>query len=259
MQDSSAQELLQAAIDISAAAAAIPLRYFRSGLAVEDKADESPVTVADRETEAYLTRAILRRFPSHGIFGEEYGRQEGSSAYTWIIDPIDGTKSFITGSPLFGMLLGVVRDGAPVAGVIRMPALGECFAGRSGGAATLNGQPIRCRTAPALAEARIYLNEANLLIDKEPERFARLVTTGKLRRFANDCYSFALLAMGQIDAVVDFDLKPYDYMPIVPVVEAAGGVITDWQGQPLGLGSDGSVVAAGSAAVHAELLELLRA
>jgi fructose-1,6-bisphosphatase/inositol monophosphatase family enzyme len=140
-----------------------------------------------------------------------------------------------------------------------MPALGECFAGCRGGVATLNGQPIRCRPAPALAEARIYLNEVNLLIDKQPERFARLSTAGKLRRFANDCYSFALLAMGQIDAVVDFDLKPYDYMPVVPVIEAAGGVITDWGGNALGLDSDGTVLAAGSEALHGEMLELLRA
>jgi len=257
MQDPSPKELLSAAIEISAAAAAIPLRYFRSGVTVEDKADESPVTIADRETEADITCAILERFPSHGIFGEEYGRQDGTSPYTWIIDPIDGTKSFITGSPLFGMLLGVLRDGQPEAGLIRMPALGECFSGHRGGTAMMNGKPIRCRAAPPLAGARLYLNEANLLMEAEPERFARLCAAAKLRRFANDCYSFALLAMGQIDAVVDFDLKPYDYMPIVPVVQAAGGIITDWQGRALGLHSAGTVVASGDAALHAALLGLL--
>ena len=251
-------ELLDAALEISAAAASIPLRYFRSGVAVEDKADESPVTIADRETEAAITRAILERFPTHAIFGEEFGRQEGTSAYTWIVDPIDGTKSFISGSPLFGMLLGVVRDGHPEAGLIRMPALGECIAGCRGRGAALKGDPVRCRPAPPLAEARLYLNESNLLMLREPERFARLAQAGRLRRFAYDCYSFALLAMGQIDAVVDYDLKPYDYMPVVPVIEAAGGVITDWQGDALGLRSGGTVVAAGSPALHAELLELLR-
>jgi histidinol phosphatase-like enzyme (inositol monophosphatase family) len=257
MAEASPENLLQAAIEISAAAAAIPLRYFRTGLAVEDKPDESPVTLADRETEAEITRAIHERFPTHGIFGEEFGRQSGTGAYTWIIDPIDGTKSFISGSPLFGMLLGVIREGRAEAGLIRMPALGECIAGYRGGGATLNGNPICCRPAAALGEARIFLNEANLLMEREPARFARLCAAGKLRRFANDCYSFALLAMGQIDAVVDFDLKPYDYMPVVPVIETAGGVITDWQGRPLGLGSDGTVLAAGSAALHGELLELL--
>ena len=258
MPDPSPEALLTAALEISETAAAIPLRHFRSALAVEDKADQSPVTVADRETEEHITRAILDRFPQHGIFGEEFGRRETSGSLTWIIDPIDGTKSFISGSPLFGMLLGVTRDGMPEAGVIRMPALGEVFGGSRGGRALRNGEGIRCRPAPPLSEARLYLNESNLLMEREPERFARLMRVGKLRRFAYDCYSYALLAMGQIDAVVDFDLQPYDYMPVVPVIEAAGGVVSDWQGRPLGLRSDGSVLAAGSPDLHSELLELLR-
>ena len=257
MPDPSPQELLKAALEISRSAAAIPLRHFRSGVAVEDKADESPVTVADRETEEHIARAIMGRFPSHGIFGEEFGQKAAASAYSWIIDPIDGTKSFITGSPLFGMLVGVASDGRAEAGVIGMPALGEWFAGCRGTGATLNGAPIRCRPAPPLADARIYLNEANLLMAEEPERFGRLMQAGRLRRFAYDCYSFALLAMGQIDVVVDFDLKPYDYMAVVPVIEAAGGVITDWRGAALGLHSDGTVLAAGEAQLHAAMLKML--
>ena len=258
MAQPSPEDLLKAALEISEAAAAIPLRYFRSGVTVEDKADESPVTIADRETEQHIRDAVTKRFPSHGIFGEEFGRKAGESPYTWIIDPIDGTKSFISGQPLFGMLLGVLRDGVPEAGVIRMPALGEALAGARDLGATLNGSPIRCRPSPGLDQARIFINEANLLLASEPERMARLMTAGRLRRFANDCYSFALLAMGQIDAVVDMDLQPYDYLPIVPVIEAAGGVITDWQGRPLGLNSSGSVLAAGSPDLHAAMLDLLR-
>jgi len=257
MQEPSPQNLLAAAIEISGAAAAIPMRYFRQNVAVEDKADESPVTIADRETEQAIRRSIQERFPSHGVFGEEFGRKDSDGTFTWIIDPIDGTKSFISGSPLFGMLLGVLCDGDPVAGIIRMPALGECFAGAKGGGATLNGEPIRCRKTPGLDKAAIYLNEANLLMAEEPERFRRLMSAGKLRRFAHDCYSFALLALGQIDAVVDFDLQPYDYLPVVPVVEAAGGVITDWAGRPLRLDSDGTLLAAGSPESHRELLLLL--
>lgn len=258
MSSLSPQDLLRAAIAISEAAAPIPMRHFRQNVAVEDKADESPVTIADRETEEHIRRALEARFPAHGIFGEEFGRATGRAALTWIVDPIDGTRSFISGSPLFGMLLGVLDGGVPVAGVIRMPALGECFAGAKGlAAATLNGAPIRCRPAPPLKDASIYINEANRLMVDQPGRFARLMQAGKLRRFANDCYSFALLALGQIDAVVDFDLQPYDYLPVVPVIEAAGGVITDWRGQPLGLDSDGSVAAAGSRELHRELLALL--
>ena len=116
MTDPTPEELLKAALEISESAAAIPMRYFRSGVAVEDKPDESPVTIADRETEEHIRRAILERFPSHGIFGEEFGRQDTASPYTWIVDPIDGTRSFICGMPLFGMLLGVLRDGRAEAG-----------------------------------------------------------------------------------------------------------------------------------------------
>jgi inositol-phosphate phosphatase/L-galactose 1-phosphate phosphatase/histidinol-phosphatase len=256
--DPSPQELLKAALEISESAAAIPLRYFRSELAVEDKPDESPVTVADRETEEHITRAILERFPSHGIFGEEFGRRETDGPYTWIVDPIDGTRSFISGSPLFGMLLGVVRDCQAEAGVIRMPALGEWFAGSRGGGATWNGKPIRCRPSPPLADARVFINEAERIMAHDADLLARLMKAGRFMRFANDCYAFGLVAAGQIDLVVDYDLQPYDYMPCVPVVEAAGGVITDWKGEPLGLESDGSVLAAGSAELHAAMLAVLQ-
>ena len=250
MKDLSPQELLAAAIEISGAAADIPMRYFRSAVTVEDKADESPVTIADRETEAHIRRAIEARFPDHGIFGEEYGKSNAEAEHIWIIDPIDGTRSFICGVPLFGMLLGVLHRGVAVAGVIRMPALGECFAGSRGGGATLNGAPINCRRIAEIGQARFFINEANRMVEREPERLKRLMSLGHTRRFSNDCYPFGLLAAGQIDAVVDFDLQPYDYLPVVPVVEAAGGVITDWRGAPLGLGSDGTVVAAASAEIH---------
>ncbi len=257
MTDPTPAELLKAALEISESAAAIPMRYFRSGVAVEDKPDESPVTVADRETEEHIRRAILERFPSHGIFGEEFGRQDTASPYSWIVDPIDGTRSFIAGMPLFGMLLGVLRDGRAEAGLIRMPALGECFAGARGGGATWNGRPVRCRPAPPLAKASIIVNEAERILMDDPERLKRLKQAGRLVRFANDCYAFGLLAAGQIDAVLDFDLKPYDYMPVVPVIEAAGGTITDWSGKPLGLDSDGSVLATGGGEIHEKMLGLL--
>jgi histidinol phosphatase-like enzyme (inositol monophosphatase family) len=260
MPDPSPRELLDAALEITEAAARIPMRYFRAGVAVEDKADESPVTIADRETEKAIRAALEKRFPDHAIFGEEFGRSGKESEYTWIIDPIDGTRSFICGVPLFGMLLGVLHNGIPIAGVIRMPALGEVFGGASGIGATMDGRPIRCRSTTSLDAARIFINEANRILGAEPEKLARLMSLGHTRRAFNDCYAFALLAMGQIDVVVDYDLQPYDYLPVVPVIEAAGGVITDWQGKPLGLNPDGagSVAAAATKQLHAELLRALR-
>ncbi len=258
MPDPSPAELLDAALSISGEAAAIPMRYFRAGVVIEDKPDESPVTVADRETETAIRAAIEARFPDHGIFGEEFGKSRVDAEFTWIIDPIDGTRSFICGVPLFGMLLGVLHKGAPVAGVIRMPGLGEIFGGAVGVGASMNGAPIACRKGVKTAAARIFINEAIRMVDREPALLKRLMAFGHTRRFFNDCYSFALLAMGQIDAVVDFDLQPYDYLPVVPVVEAAGGIITDWRGEELGLKSDGTVVAAATKELHGELLSILR-
>jgi inositol-phosphate phosphatase / L-galactose 1-phosphate phosphatase / histidinol-phosphatase len=257
MEAASPKNLLQAAIEISGAAASIPMRYFRSALAVEDKADDSPVTVADRETEEHIRRAIEARFPEHGILGEEFGQDKAGANYIWIIDPIDGTRSFICGVPLFGMLLGVLHNGSPVAGIIRMPALNECFAGHRGGGATLNGAPIHCRKVVNPQEARIFVNEANRMVEREPERLRRLMALGHTRRFSNDCYPFGLLAAGQIDAVVDFDLQPYDYLPLVPVVEAAGGTITDWRGAALGLRSDGTVIAAATRELRHAIMDQL--
>jgi histidinol phosphatase-like enzyme (inositol monophosphatase family) len=257
MPDPTPKELLAAALEISESAAAIPMRYFRAGVSVEDKPDATPVTVADKETEEHIRRGISERFPSHGILGEEFGRSDADSDIVWVVDPIDGTRSFICGIPLFGMLLGVLRNGVAEAGVIRMPALGECFSGCRGGGAMKDGAPIRCRPAPPLAKARLVINEASVMVEREPVRLARLMKAGHTRRFFNDCYPFALLAMGQIDAVVDFDLKAYDFLPAVPVIEAAGGVVTDWNGQPLGVYSDGSIIAAGGPELHAEIMALL--
>ena len=258
MTDISSQDLLKAVVEITAEAAEIPMRYFRAGIAVEDKADESPVTIADRETEEHIRSAILHRFPGHGILGEEFGQSGGEADTIWVVDPIDGTRSFICGVPVFGMLLGVMRDGAMQAGVIRMPALGECYAGSLGGQATLNGNPIACRKLADIGEARLFINEANLMVEREPDRLRRLLQIGRVRRFFNDCYPFALLAAGHIDAVVDFDLKPYDFLPFVAVVEAAGGIVTDWAGHGLALSSDGSIVAAATPELHREIIDRLR-
>lgn len=257
MPHPSLHDILTAAVEISAAAEPIALGYFRSGVAAEDKPDESPVTVADRETEQEIRRGIAARFPDHGIFGEEFGKSGAQSEFTWIVDPIDGTRSFIAGVPLFGILIGIMQGDEAVAGVIRIPALGECYAACRGGGATMNGTPIKCRTR-APDEAYVFINEANLMVEHEPQRLKRLMAFGREQRFFNDCYAFALLAVGRADAVVDMGLQPYDYLPVVPVIESAGGVVTDWHGAKLGLDSDGTLIAAATPELHAELLSLLR-
>lgn len=253
MPEPNPEDLLKAALEISAAAAALPMQYFRTSIAVEDKPDDTPVTIADRETEAYIRREIETRFPDHAIFGEEFGKSAKESDYTWIIDPIDGTRSFICGFPLFGMLVGILHGEEPVAGVVRMPALGEVFSGFRGGGARKGDEPIHCRKDVKLKDARIVINEANRLFLNDPLKLRKLMSLGTIRRFFNDCYPFALLASGHIDVVIDNDLQPYDYLPIVPLVEAAGGLMTDWQGEKLGLHSDGNILAAATPELHREV------
>ena len=251
------QTLREVALRTALKAGAIPMAHFRAPLEVHAKADESPVTVADRETEALIRDEIAAAFPGHAIFGEEYGIEGRLDGPTWIIDPIDGTRSFITGHPLFGMLIGFLDGGVPQLGLVRMPALDETFVGLRGGGATCNGVPIRCRQTRALSEALVYVNEPERMAEADPDLFARLCRVGHTRRMAYDCYPHAMVAAGRIDVVVDRGLEPYDYLPLVALVEAAGGVITDWTGRALTLQSDGRVVTAANPDVHAEMLAFL--
>ena len=257
MSEPDVEELLGAAEAIVAEAGEITLRYFRGGLAVESKADESPVTIADRETEHAMRAAIAERFPDHGILGEEFGAEGVERPFVWILDPIDGTKSFIAGAPLFGTLVGVLHEGRPLAGVVRMPQLGESFAGAVGPGSRLNGTPIRCCPDIAVEQTFLCYNDLPQLIAREPEKAERLLALGRYQRPTSDCYPYAQLAAGWVDAVVDIGLEPYDYLPLVGVIEGAGGIVTDWQGQALSLQSDGRVVAAASAEIHAALLDIL--
>lgn len=248
---------LEIAQKIAIAASDIPMEYFRTPLDVTSKSDDSPVTAADQATEKAIRSALEQAFPGESILGEEFG-QTGPSDDMWIVDPIDGTRSFITGLPLFGMLLGYMSRGETQIGVINMPALGEVYAGAQGIQATMNGQPISVSTCRALEKARLFINEGDKMAVETPKQFARLVTAGATRRMAADCYPHALVAAGHADAVVDYGLQPYDYLPVAAVVEAAGGIMTDWQGQPLTLTSDGRTLTAATPQLHQELLELVR-
>jgi inositol-phosphate phosphatase / L-galactose 1-phosphate phosphatase / histidinol-phosphatase len=259
MPDTDIAELLDAAETIAAQSTGLTMQYFRSAVDVHNKADASPVTIADRATEAAIRQAISDRYPDHGIMGEEHGAAGLDREYVWVIDPIDGTKSFISGVPLFGTLIGVLRHGRPVAGVIHMPRLGETFVGAPGRGTRFNGAAVHCRSGVAPEDAFLCYNELHKLVRHEPDRAARLLATGRYQRPTMDCYPYAQLAAGWVDGVIDYDLDPYDYLPLVGVVEGAGGIITDWNGAALGLRSDGTVAAAASPGIHAALLSALRA
>lgn len=251
------QEAAAFAESLADTAAPIALRYFRTPLAVTTKVDMSPVTKADQEIEALIRRCIRKRYPEHGLLGEEHGREPGSSNLTWVIDPIDGTKSFITGMPTFGTLIALLDGEVPVLGVIDHPVLRERWVGVSSVPSRYNGQPCRTRSCIRLSEAVLYATTPDIFEGPARVAFERVSSSVRLRRFGGDCYAYALLASGFVDAVIEAQLKPYDYMALIPVIEGAGGVITDWLGKPLGLESDGRVVAAATASLHREILDRL--
>jgi len=245
------------ALTIARFAAKAAMGYFRGPLGTQFKDDASPVTQADRGVETLVRDYLTKHFPDHGIFGEEHGIEGADKREIWIIDPIDGTRSFLSGHPLFGFLLGHLMDGIPQIGVIGMPALDEIFLGVKGEGAALNGAPIRCSTQKDLDQAILYINEGEKIYAAHPNIFAALTQTGQTRRFSYDCYPHALLAAGHVDAVVDYDLQPYDYLPLMVVIQEAGGIITDWEGKPLTLNSDGRVLSAATPQIHAQLLAMV--
>ena len=239
------------------AAREIAMRHFRKGLEVSFKNDLSPVTVADREVEAALREMLGRHAPADGILGEEMVSFGLERERVWVIDPIDGTGAFATGSPLFGCLIGLLVGGRPALGVIDAAATGERWTARRGGGASLNGVPCRVSGCSRLAEASVSSTSIHLYAPEPLAAFHRVAAHAACARLGGDCYAYGLVAAGHLDAVVETGLQPYDYLPIVPIIEEAGGLITDWSGAPLALTSRGDVVTAASPSLHAELLEHL--
>jgi len=245
--------------DLADAAGEAIRPHFRQPIAVTDKPDLSPVTVADRAAEAAMRRLIIARFPQHGIIGEEYGPERADAEFVWVLDPIDGTKSFISGVPLFGTLIALARQGRPILGIIDQPISRERWIGAAGHATTFNGTAIRCRPCAALAAATVFSTSPDMFKGADADAQGRVAKAAKLVRFGADCYAYGLLAHGFIDLVIEASLKPYDFSAMVPIVEGAGGIATDWQGKPLSLASDGRVLVAGDVGAHREALALLAA
>ena len=248
---------IRLATELAESSGEIIRRYFRTPLAVETKADTSPVTAADREVEAAMRQRIETAYPDHGVIGEEFGPARADAEYVWVLDPIDGTKSFISGKPLFGTLIGLVHEGAPILGVIDHPALGERWIGARGEQSTFNGAPAKVRPCPGLGEAILFATSPQMFEGANADAFGRLCREVKYPLFGTDCYGYGLLASGFADLVVEAKLRPFDYCALVPVVEGAGGVMTDWEGAPLNLASDGRVIAAGDRRTHGECLKVL--
>ncbi len=236
-------------------AAICPL--FRTPVTVDIKPDKSPVTLADREAERVMCAMIMQHYPQHGIIGEESGAYQPEAEVLWVLDPVDGTKSFLAGFPTFTTLISVVVSGVPVLGVINQPVTHERWVAASGVVATYNGKPLRTRTCPALATATLSTTSPHLFSAADAPLFDHVRRQAHQTLYGYDGYAYAQLASGFVDVIIESGLKPYDFCALRPVIEGAGGVITDWSGNVLTFASDGRVIAAGDKRTHQEVLRLI--
>jgi histidinol phosphatase-like enzyme (inositol monophosphatase family) len=241
------------------AARAAILPHYRNGVESERKGDATPVTLADRAAEEAMRRILKAECPRDAVHGEEFGAENGSSGRTWVLDPIDGTTSFLVGRPIFGTLIALVVDGWPVLGVIDQPVLGERWIGATGQPTMLNGRAVRTRPCRTLAEATLATTGPHYFNDHDGGHFMGLAakTDHKRMVMGGDCYNYALLASGHIDLVCEAGLKLHDYAALVPVVEGAGGIMCDWNGEPLHAASPGHVLAIGDPARLDDVVEAL--
>ncbi len=231
--------------------------FRRRDQAVERKSDRSPVSRVDREIEALLRARIELRYPGHGILGEEDGASGPQSRHRWLLDPIDGTRSFLAGNPLFGTLIALLEDGAPLVGAIDHPALGRRWLGARGRPTLEDGRAVATRTCPSLTDAVLATTSPYLFEAARRAAFERLREACADLVLGGDCFLYGSLASGHLDLVCEAGLAPHDFCALVPVVEGAGGVISDWSGAPLGSSSAGDILAAGDPRVHAQALALL--
>ena len=233
-------------------------KYYRQPFDIEAKADETPVTIADRAVETRLREILEHERPQDGILGEEFGTKESMNGLTWVLDPIDGTKPFIIGRPTFGTLIALCEDEMPVLGVIDQPIMKERWLGVKNETTTLNGAPCHTRPCPSLAKAICASTSPGMFFDHPNPHFIR-----KWKESVNfvvwggDCYSYGLLSNGTIDLIIEADMQPYDFAALAPIVQGAGGHMCDWNGAPLTLKSDGRIIALGNKALLDEVKALL--
>jgi histidinol phosphatase-like enzyme (inositol monophosphatase family) len=237
------------------------LPFFRTSLSIDNKSttqDFDPVTEADRAAEAVMRRLIKGNFPQHGIVGEEFGSEREDAEYVWVLDPIDGTKSFIAGFPIWGTLIALLHQGTPVFGMMHQPFIGERFSGDSGSAHYIGPsgeRKLAVRRCASLKEATAFTTSPLLMNTADRAAFGRIEGAVRLTRYGGDCYSYCMLAAGHLDLVVETELKPYDIAALIPIITGAGGIVTTWDGKPAQGG--GRIIAAGDPRVHEAAIKLL--
>jgi inositol-phosphate phosphatase/L-galactose 1-phosphate phosphatase/histidinol-phosphatase len=267
LQDCELDRFVQVGNKLADAAGEIIRKYFRKSFEILDKDDLSPVTIADRAAEESMIALIQESLPAHAIYGEENGWncEEKRADYVWVLDPIDGTKSFITGKPVFGTLIALLHNGKPILGIIDQPVLRERWIGITGKKTTLNGEEVSTRNCSKLSQAYLYTTSPHWFTGEAEVAFARVRTKVKVTLYGCDCYAYALLASGHVDLVIESGLKPHDFLSLIPVIEGAGGVITDWNGNQFKWEASSdtpiesfNVVASGDKVLHQQTLDSLQ-
>jgi histidinol phosphatase-like enzyme (inositol monophosphatase family) len=252
------------ALELAKAAGDVILPLFRAENGLEDKgaaksAAFDPVTLADRGAEAAIRRLIAERYPDHGVIGEEYGEDRADAEFVWVLDPIDGTRAFIAGLPVWTTLIALRHQGRPVVGLIGQAYIGEAFIGSRRGASLVRGSDLyalRVRPCPSLSQALIATTDQNIFQGEDANRWKRVRNAARLARYGCDAYAYAMVAMGTLDAVIETGLKAWDIEAAIPVIEGAGGFITHWDGSAIGQ-HGGNMLIAGDARVRDEAIRLL--
>ena len=255
MAEPSLQELLDVAAEAAYVAGRRTLAWFNAGVAIETKADQTPVTCADRDAETVIRGLIGKYFPEHSILGEELGEVKGNADYRWIIDPIDGTKSFIHGVPMYGVLIGVEVKASPRVGVVYLPATDELVAAAEGLGCTWNGRPARVSEISDLKDATLCVTSASTLM-KRSDAFENLAEQVKLNRGWGDCYGYVMVATGRAEIMLDYAINPWDCAPLLPILREAGGVFSTWSGEETIWGKD---AVGTNGKLHQQVTTILRA
>lgn len=246
----------------AAQAGQMALTWFRQTLDIDLKSDSSPVTEADRAVELWLRQSLADLYPDHGVMGEEFANERLDAEYLWVVDPIDGTRSFITGWPIWGTLLALLHQGEPCLGIIEMPALEETWLGIKGQGTFFSDRhsqdkPCKVSACRHLSEACFYTTSLYYFSEADREAVERVIANVAVPRFGGDCYGYGLLASGFVDLVIESQLQPFDFLSLIPIIEEAGGIITDWQGSTLTSASKGRVIAAATPELHQQAMQYL--
>lgn len=258
MGNTNNSQYMEFALNLADASGETLRRWFNTPISAAQKADASPVTEADREVEQKIRSMISETFPQHGIIGEEFGNIRSDSPYLWVIDPIDGTKSFIAGYPIFTTLISLFYNNKPVLGIIDQPILRERWTAVSGEKTLYNSLPLSApTTGKTLEKANIATTSLTYFSAEEAFKFNKLKEKSSTVIYGGDAYAYAMLASGKIDIVIDAGLKLYDFCALLPIIEGAGGIITDWAGDPLSLNSDGRVIACINKELHEHALAII--